>query len=147
MVGKWNLRRQDFSRRSQTQRASLAESNSLAREIGPSSAWARRHPCRPIRAAATRRQGCRRSQGFAIWLACLKAWKDLQIGDPPNQFYVWALQGIVIQTYFAAPQPDASNQVSKVTDLVLQKGADFFATNDLAEFQRSKTFHGLEWKG
>jgi hypothetical protein len=86
-------------------------------------------------------------RGFGPWLASLREWNDLQIGSPPNQLYMWALQALAMQTYFAAPQPDASNQVSRLSDVVLQKGAAFFATNDISKFERSQTFNGLQWKG
>jgi hypothetical protein len=85
-------------------------------------------------------------RGFAPWLASLEAWKDLSIGPPPNQFFIWALQ-VPVQTFFAAPQEDASNQVSRLTDLVLQKGAQYFATNDLAKFDRATDHNGLHWAG
>ncbi len=52
-----------------------------------------------------------------------------------------------MESYFAAPLPGASNVVSRLTDLVLQKGADIFAKTDLAKFVDSSTFHGLEWRG
>jgi hypothetical protein len=85
-------------------------------------------------------------RGFAPWLASLKTWNDLAIGPPPNQFFVWALE-IPVQTFFAAPQPDASNQVSRLSDLVLQKGAQYFATNDIAKFERATAYNGLQWAG
>jgi len=85
-------------------------------------------------------------RGIAPWLSSLKAWNDLLVGAPPNQFYLWDLQA-PLQTFFAAPQPDASNQVSRLTDSVLQKGAPFFATNEIANFGRSQTFNGLQWTG
>jgi len=85
-------------------------------------------------------------RGIAPWLASLKAWNDLRVGPPPNQFSLWALDS-PMQTFFAAPQPDASNQVSRLTDLVLQKGADYFATNGRASFERAQDFNGVEWKG
>src|SRR5207249_9063938 len=56
-------------------------------------------------------------RGFGPWLGSLRAWQDLNIGPPPNQACVWALQS-PMQAYIAAPSPDASNKVSKVTDLV-----------------------------
>src|SRR5882724_5775727 len=49
--------------------AFLAASNSHARGIGRSLGWERRHPCRSVRAEATRRQGCRHYRDCAIWLA------------------------------------------------------------------------------
>ena len=86
-------------------------------------------------------------RGVRPWLASLKAWNDLQIGPPPDQFFLWAMQGLPNQTYFAAPLPDASNEVYRATDLVLQKGGPWFATNSLFKFERAQQFNGLDWKG
>ena len=53
-------------------------------------------------------------RGIEPWLASFKPWTDLGVGAPPNQIYFWAPIGADMETYFAAPQPDASNQVSKL---------------------------------
>jgi hypothetical protein len=86
-------------------------------------------------------------RGLKFWLARSKMWNDLQIGPPPDQLITWAFDAAPMETYFAAPLPTASNTVSRLSDLVLQKGEPWFATHDLARFQRAKTFNGLEWKG
>lgn len=86
-------------------------------------------------------------RGFKPWLESLKAWTNLQIGPPPDQLCCWALRGFPMQSYFAAPLPDASDEVDRLTDRVLQKEKVWFATNTLARFERSKTFNGLDWKG
>ena len=86
-------------------------------------------------------------RGIQPWLAGLKTWNDLQTGPPPNQFYSWSVQGNLPLTYFTAPLNDAGNTVSRLTDLVLQKSASWFASNDLARFERSHSFNGVEWKG
>ena len=70
------------------------------------------------------------ARGLGKWLAALNAWQNLRAGSPPNQAFVWSLEGPALQTYFAAPQPDASNQVSAITSLVLQKAKPWLATND-----------------
>jgi hypothetical protein len=85
-------------------------------------------------------------RGVAPWLASLQAWKDLSIGPPPNQFCIWALENPA-QTFFAAPLADASNQVSRLADLILDKGAAFFSTNDLGGFERAQDYNGLNWAG
>jgi hypothetical protein len=86
-------------------------------------------------------------RGLRPWLASSKAWTNLQIGPPPDQFYAWALRAFPVETYFAAPLSDASNAVARLSDLVLQKGGKLFSTNGLAEFQRSQTYNGLAWHG
>jgi hypothetical protein len=86
-------------------------------------------------------------RGIEPCLASLKAWNDLDIGSPPNQAYFWALRGVPLLTFFAAPNPGASNQVSRLSTLLLEKCSPWFATNPAAKFQKAKTFNGLEWKG
>ena len=86
-------------------------------------------------------------RGFEPWLASLKAWNGLHIGSPPNQAYFWALRGLPVLSFFAAPHPEAGNQVSRLADLVLQKCSLWFATNPSASFQKSKDFNGLQWRG
>jgi hypothetical protein len=86
-------------------------------------------------------------RGSRPWLASAKAWTNLPIGPAPEQACFWALQGIPIQSYFTAPLPDASNEMVRLTDWVLQNQFHWFPANGPAEFERSKTFNGLEWKG
>jgi hypothetical protein len=86
-------------------------------------------------------------RGFKPWLESSPAWNNLQIGPPPDQVCFWALQNLPMQSYFAAPFPGASNAVDRLTDLVLQSGDPWFATNGLAKFVRSEVFNGLEWRG
>jgi hypothetical protein len=86
-------------------------------------------------------------RGFGRWLSSSEMWNGLQIGPPPDQFCVWAIHDFPMQTYFDVPLSDASNTVSRFSDLVLKRGAPWFATNGLAVFQRSETFNGLSWHG
>jgi hypothetical protein len=87
-------------------------------------------------------------RGFQPWLASLNVWKELQIGSPPDQIIFWGLQNSKMHScYFATPLSDASNEVSRLMDLVLQRENAWFATNGLAKFVRSEKFNGLEWKG
>jgi hypothetical protein len=86
-------------------------------------------------------------RGLSSWLAASEVWTNLQIGPPPDQLYVWALHAFPMETYFAAPLSDASNAVSRITDLVLEKGAPWFASHSLVVFERSKRFNGLSWRG
>lgn len=86
-------------------------------------------------------------RGLKPWLASAKFWTNLQVGPPPDQLCAWARRGFPMQTYFAAPLPDASNEVSRLSDLVLRLGRPWFATNGLVAFQKSKNFNGLSWRG
>ena len=86
-------------------------------------------------------------RGFRPWLASLKAWQNLHIGPPPNQFFCWALWGQPALTYFSAPQPDAASQVSRLSALVLEKGKPWFEHHPAALIEKSETFNGLQWRG
>ena len=52
-----------------------------------------------------------------------------------------------MESYFTAPLPEASNEVDRLTEWVLQNQHRWFATDSPALFGSSKTFNGLEWKG
>jgi hypothetical protein len=86
-------------------------------------------------------------RGLRPWLESLPAWNELQIGPPPDQICFWALKGLAMQSYFAAPLPDASNEVDRLADWVSQNQYRWVPTNEPANFERSKNFNGLEWKG
>ncbi len=74
-------------------------------------------------------------------------WEKAYAGPLPDQLYIWSYDAVPMETYVAAPVADASNVVSELSDYVLKKNEAWFATHDLAKFQRAKTFNGLEWKG
>jgi hypothetical protein len=86
-------------------------------------------------------------RGFKPWLESSPAWNNAHFGPPPDQACFWAMQGLGMQTYFAAPLPEAGNEVDRITDWVLQNQSHWFVTNSLAMFDKSATFNGLEWKG
>ena len=83
-------------------------------------------------------------RGVSHWLS---GWNQFETNPPPNQLFVWAVSGVPMETYFAAPYTDASNAVSQLSDFVLGKTGSWTATNELVRFQKTKTFNGLEWKG
>ncbi len=84
-------------------------------------------------------------RGIRPWLASVKAWDSLRPGAPPNQVCMWALYGFPVQTYLAAPLPDASNSVNRLTKLMLDKVNPWLATNDMGSFARSRDFVGATW--
>lgn len=79
-------------------------------------------------------------RGFGSWMGL---WSGLQISPPPNQIYFWAARGIPMETYFAAPLPDASNTVTKLGDFIQQKMPASLTT--LFNLERSPAYHGLTW--
>jgi hypothetical protein len=86
-------------------------------------------------------------RGIRPWLASLKTWNDLQLGAPPDQLYCWALQGIPLQIYFAAPLPDATNQVKKLTGLLVKKVNPWLATNGMGSFESSQDSNSVTLTG
>ncbi len=84
-------------------------------------------------------------RGIRPWLAKWKAWNDWQIGAPPNQLFFWSLAGTPFQTYAAAPSDDAHQQVSTITDLLLQKGNPWLATNGYISFAQAPDSDGVVW--
>jgi len=86
-------------------------------------------------------------RGFRPWLESSPVWTNLQIGPPPDQACFWAAQDLQMQSCFTTPLADASNAVGRLANRVLQNQQRWFGTNDLAKFETSKTFTGLEWKG
>jgi hypothetical protein len=83
-------------------------------------------------------------RGIQPWL---DSWNDLRFGPPPDQICFWAQKGYPMQSYFTAPLLDASNEVDRVTDWVLQNQTHWFGADGDARFDRSRTFNGFEWKG
>ena len=86
-------------------------------------------------------------RGLKPWLESNPAWKRLEAGVAPNQFFSWGLVGVPAQTTFALPDASASNLVSRLTDLALLNNTNLFGASDIARFKRSQTADGLEWKG
>ncbi len=48
-------------------------------------------------------------RGIAPWLSQRQPVKELDVKAPPNQLFVWAMDGIPFATHFAMPAPDATN--------------------------------------
>ena len=86
-------------------------------------------------------------RGIRPWLASLKMWHDLLRGAPPNQLFFWAVDGFPVQTYFAAPLPDASNQVHAAAELLVQQAGLWIDTNTVGNFTRATDFNGAVWGG
>jgi hypothetical protein len=84
-------------------------------------------------------------RGMAPWLATSKAWQDLQIGPPPNQFFVWSGLGIPLQTLFAAAVPNASNQMAELNNVLLTRVNPWLATNDSGILERAENSDGVAW--
>jgi hypothetical protein len=86
-------------------------------------------------------------RGLKPVLQSSEKWTRLQAGPPPDQLYIWALRSFPMQTYFAAPLPDASNAVSRIRDWVIERNIPAVLKNPWASFEKSKTFNGISWRG
>jgi hypothetical protein len=73
-------------------------------------------------------------------------WKQFDSNSAPDQFYIWSFIGAPMEVYLAAPAPDASNAVSRLSDFVVAHAAAWFQGEELVGFRKAG-FNGLEWKG
>jgi hypothetical protein len=67
------------------------------------------------------------------------------LGTAPNQAYGWSYPGVPYQTYFAAPWPDASNRIAKVSDNYVNQGNAWLATNAMGKLTQSNKDNLLSW--
>jgi len=87
-------------------------------------------------------------RGFAPWLAGLPAWQKLSLTPAPDQAYFWAQATVPFQTHFAAPLPEASNQIWQLSTRLTQNANPWLATNasDAGSFQWQANPPELVWK-
>jgi hypothetical protein len=86
-------------------------------------------------------------RGLGHWLSTWKRWADLQLDTPPDQLCFWAQSGLPFFSFCAAPLPDASNVVSRITDRLVEKGTSGVDTNVAGYFTRATNFNGVVWAG
>jgi len=86
-------------------------------------------------------------RGIKSLVSQSKAWKNLELGEAPNQFYLWGLGATPFQTYFAAPSASASNQVFQLTQRLLEKGGAWLASNAIGKFVKLDAGNGVRWSG
>lgn len=86
-------------------------------------------------------------RGIRPLLENSKFWNPVTLGPSPNQAWIWALQGMLMQTYLAAPLSQGSNQMHQLSETVMRLAEKHLPDRDIAGFQRSQAFNGLEWRG
>src|SRR6185436_2368862 len=86
-------------------------------------------------------------RGIRPWLTSLKAWQNLDLGEPPNQVYLWGLGAAPWQSYFAAASASASNQVLQLTERLLDKGNVWLQDHAFGRFVKLDTNNGARWVG
>jgi hypothetical protein len=53
-------------------------------------------------------------RGIAPWLSQRQLIKELGVKAPPNQLFVWAMDGIPFETCFAMPAAEATNELTRM---------------------------------
>ncbi|MBI3848828.1 MAG: hypothetical protein HY298_00850 [Verrucomicrobia bacterium] len=86
-------------------------------------------------------------RGFQPWLASWKKWNDLQVGPPPNQVCFWAMDGVPIQTYFAAPLLQPGGGLRPLADVLLRDGNPWLAAHGVGNFVRASDADAAMWAG
>lgn len=86
-------------------------------------------------------------RGIKPWLSSQKLWSNLGLGEAPNQFYLWGLGATPFQTYFAAPSASASNQVSKLSNWMLNEGNLWLTANAIGSLVKLAEENGVAWSG
>jgi hypothetical protein len=86
-------------------------------------------------------------RGIRPWVASIRTWQGLLLGEWPNQAYVWGLGSTPFQTYLAIPAASASNQVFQLSQLLMDKGNAWLADNAIGQFVKSDGINGVRWTG
>ncbi len=84
-------------------------------------------------------------RGLQPWLSSSQILHDLPLAAPPDQFYFWALPGKSAQAFFAAPWPDASNQVNRLIDYLLQTSNPWLTARGYVKFEPLPDGNGVAW--
>jgi hypothetical protein len=77
----------------------------------------------------------------------LASWRNLEVGQVPNQIFIWSYAGQPMFTYFAAQVPDPSDLVAQVSQRLLRNGQSWKDDKLLIGFKRSTEHDGVEWQG
>ena len=84
-------------------------------------------------------------RGVESVIASSQLWKDLHIGAAPDQLFFWSLSGNAYETYLAAPSANAGQEISALTDFLLQRGNPWLAKNGYINFHRASDSNGVVW--
>lgn len=86
-------------------------------------------------------------RGIKPSLAALPFWQKLKLGEPPNQVCLWGLGATPFQTYFAAPTAEASNQVFRLGEWLLDEGNAWLSSNAMGRIAKLEGSNGVSWTG
>jgi len=84
-------------------------------------------------------------QGVRPWLASLKMWKDLGLGEPPNQVFFWAQALMPFLTFSAAPLPDAGSVAQRLNGYLMQTLDPWIAERRWGKLQARTNANELVW--
>jgi hypothetical protein len=84
-------------------------------------------------------------RGLRPWLSSSEILHELPLAAPPDQYYFWALSGKSAQAFFAAPWPEASNQVNRLTDYLLQTCNPWLTARGYVKFEPLPDGNGVAW--
>lgn len=82
-------------------------------------------------------------RGLTKWLTSARGWNEPALGSP-SQLFTWSMGGTPLQTYFAFPDPEASNRVARLATALHERTRPYFATNAFGRLERTAT-GGLNW--
>ena len=92
-------------------------------------------------------------RGIRPWLKALKLWDEAQLGNPPNQAFFWAQDGLPALRFFALPSVQASNQLHLFSEFLLNEVNPLFASSSPSNGFRYGSFEHLpdswllRWRG
>jgi len=79
------------------------------------------------------------------WLADWSFWRDLQIGAPPDECFVWSLDGNPYELYAAAPLPEPRRQFPALMNWTLSSANALLDTNGYVSFRAAPDGKGVLW--
>jgi len=82
-------------------------------------------------------------RGVAHWLD-LKTFDNSLPVPTLTQLFGWSVQGSPLQTYLAAPVPNASNLVAAISTYLIDRSRQYFSTNPLGHIEQTPR-GGLQW--
>jgi len=86
-------------------------------------------------------------RGAAPVLRQFKLLKDLDLGAPPDQFFLWSQSHVAFQVFCAWPGPDAPNILQRIADRAPAVLGTNMQQRGLAQISWEPTNQQVAWKG
>jgi hypothetical protein len=84
-------------------------------------------------------------RGFQAYLENIRFFKDLGISTPPNQFYLWSLQGGPMFNYAAVPFPNATTLMERIGPELQTRWTPWFTNHARSSLAYDPQEHALTW--